>query len=330
MEPYVILKDLFCKQCKLQFNKKIVYDIHLKIVHNKDTTIKSEPEGDKNDIPIEQPSECYYNENVSLCKKPVNDNSTVYEEKMQFKCIFCDASFTNHFSLKNHQEGFHEEKEVHNCLSTEEIVNSSDSIQNVNTVTIETFLGLSSEPLPRLLRDPLPRLQKEQLPRLPSQPLTILPTEPLPRLPTEPLPRLPTEPLPRLSSQPLTILPTEPLPRLLSEPLTRLPTKPLTMLPTEPLPRLPIEPLPIGIQNGKCVIIETSPRLPKEPLSIQTFQEISTEMDNFESASILEKFPGLTTESTLAQKSIMNMLPKSPVNQLHEEIHIKDEHHHKI
>ena len=28
---------------------------------------------------------------------------------------------------------------------------------------------------------------------------------------------------------------------------------------------------------------------------------------------------------TLAQNSIMNMLQKSPVNQLHEEIHIKDE-----
>jgi hypothetical protein len=43
-------------------------------------------------------------------------------------------------------------------------------------------------------------------------------------------------------------------------------------------------------------------------------------LDNFESPSIFE-----TTESTLAQKSIMHMLPKSPVSQFHEEIHIKDE-----
>ena len=63
------------------------------------------------------------------------------------------------------------------------------------------------------------------------------------------------------------------------------------------------------------------------PIPIRTFQEISTEpipyqkLDNFESPSIFE-----TTESTLAQKSILNMLPKSPVSQLHEEIHIKDEH----
>ena len=259
------IKELFCEQCKLQFDKKIVYDIHLKIVHNKETTIKSELVDDKNDIP------------------------------------------------------------------------------NVNAVIMETFPGLPAEPLPRLPTEPLPRLPTEPLPRLPSQPLprlpseplhrlsseplTILPTEPLPRLPTEPLPRLPSKPLPRLPSEPLPRLPTEPLPRLLSEPLTRLPTEPLTMLPTEPLPRLPIEPIPIGIQNVNGVIIETFPRLPKEPVPIQTFQEISTEpipyqkLDNFESPSIFE-----TTESTLAQKSIMNMLPKSPVNQLHEEIHIKDEH----
>ena len=51
------IKDLFCEQCKLQFDKKIVYDIHLKIVHKKDTI-----------VPIE-----------TRCK-PVNDTSTVHEE----------------------------------------------------------------------------------------------------------------------------------------------------------------------------------------------------------------------------------------------------------
>ena len=154
-------KDFFCEQCKLQFDKKIVYDMHLNIVHNKDIKIKSELVDDKNDIP------------------------------------------------------------------------------DVNAVIMETFTGLAAEPLPRL----------------------------------------------------------------------------------------PIEPIPIGIQNVNGVIIETFPRLPKEPIPIQNFQEMSTEpipyqkLDNFKSPPICD-----TTESTLAQKSIINMLPKSPVNQLHEEIHIKDEH----
>ena len=28
------LKDLFCFQCDLQFDKKTIYDMHLSIVHN--------------------------------------------------------------------------------------------------------------------------------------------------------------------------------------------------------------------------------------------------------------------------------------------------------
>jgi hypothetical protein len=45
-------RELFCELCKLQFDKKIVYDIHLKIVHKKDR-IKSEQVDIENDIPIE-------------------------------------------------------------------------------------------------------------------------------------------------------------------------------------------------------------------------------------------------------------------------------------
>merc|ERR1711956_123696 len=44
--------DFFCEQCKLQFDKKIVYDIHLKIIHKEDR-IKSELVDTKNDISIE-------------------------------------------------------------------------------------------------------------------------------------------------------------------------------------------------------------------------------------------------------------------------------------
>merc|ERR1712008_510913 len=69
-----MIKDLFCVQCQLQFDKKIVYDIHLKIVHKKDT-IKLQD--NRNDIPIE-----------TRCK-PVNDNSTVHEEKRQPTCELC-------------------------------------------------------------------------------------------------------------------------------------------------------------------------------------------------------------------------------------------------
>ena len=47
-----VIKKFFCEQCKLQFDKDIVYDIHLKIVHKEDR-IKSELVDTKNDISIE-------------------------------------------------------------------------------------------------------------------------------------------------------------------------------------------------------------------------------------------------------------------------------------
>ena len=38
-----MLRDMFCTDCSLQFNKKIVYDLHLSLVHEEKTTIKQEP-----------------------------------------------------------------------------------------------------------------------------------------------------------------------------------------------------------------------------------------------------------------------------------------------
>ena len=35
-------QDLFCNQCKLQFGKKIVYDLHLSLVHNQKVEVKTE------------------------------------------------------------------------------------------------------------------------------------------------------------------------------------------------------------------------------------------------------------------------------------------------
>ena len=46
----IILRDLFCELCKLQFNKKVVYDMHQLVVHGKTHKIKEEPfdSGDEN------------------------------------------------------------------------------------------------------------------------------------------------------------------------------------------------------------------------------------------------------------------------------------------
>jgi hypothetical protein len=65
----IVNKDFFCERCKLQFDKKIVYDIHLKIIHKEDT-IKSELVDTKNDISIETSVDNI--EDFSLFEEPIN------------------------------------------------------------------------------------------------------------------------------------------------------------------------------------------------------------------------------------------------------------------
>ena len=220
MEPNVILKDLFCKQCKLQFNKKIVYDIHLNIVHKKDRRINSEQEeigsGRKSSVKLslikpsknhglclsprsslerlekqskvtisqtqkdhhsflktklqqykkfkqQNPSfikdisgptsydidlnivqkkdrinselEDYKNViptsgvNSSVSEEPAIDNSTIHEGKNLYKCIFCDASFSNNISLKIHNVLLHEGRKPHKCLICDCICYSSKTLK---------------------------------------------------------------------------------------------------------------------------------------------------------------------------------------------------------
>ena len=70
------IKDFFCEQCQLQFDKKIVFDIHLKIVH-KENRIKSELVDTKNDICIET------SDDFSLFEEPINGISSFHEATKQ-------------------------------------------------------------------------------------------------------------------------------------------------------------------------------------------------------------------------------------------------------
>ena len=98
MEPNVILKDLFCKQCKLQFNKKIVYDIHLNIVHKKDRRINSEQEeigsGRKSSVKLSliKPSK-----NHGLCLSP---RSSLERLEKQSKVTISPTQKDHHSFLK--------------------------------------------------------------------------------------------------------------------------------------------------------------------------------------------------------------------------------------
>ena len=92
-----IIKDLYCFQCSLQFDKKSIYDIHLKIMHNYksrekcfENEIKTEP--DEIQLPIES--------NIYLKNIPEENNDTIKhkisnQEKYKikiFKCKHCNYS----------------------------------------------------------------------------------------------------------------------------------------------------------------------------------------------------------------------------------------------
>ena len=57
-------KDWYCSRCSLQFDKKIIFDMHLSIVHKESVEIKEEP---------------------LTCENETRS------EKAQFICEFCDS-----------------------------------------------------------------------------------------------------------------------------------------------------------------------------------------------------------------------------------------------
>ena len=80
------MKDNFCEECALQFGKKLVFDLHLSLVHGKKTIIKTEP-----NINESQESE-----------KLVASRKNKYA-----KCETCSSCFSSNFSLKKHYEKVH-------------------------------------------------------------------------------------------------------------------------------------------------------------------------------------------------------------------------------
>ena len=91
-----ILRDLYCFQCCLQFEKKSLYDIHQLIIHNYDTktlknAIKCEPEeiellNHSSDIQLEHTEE----------QELIENEASISEGKTSLVlCEFCEKSFSN-------------------------------------------------------------------------------------------------------------------------------------------------------------------------------------------------------------------------------------------
>ena len=109
------------------------YDIDLNTVQKKDI-INSELEDNEYDIPTS-------GVNISVSEEPAIENSTIHDGKNLYKCIFCDASFSNYISLKIHNELLHKMqfynsnlfnyvgRKPHKCLICDYICYSSKNLK---------------------------------------------------------------------------------------------------------------------------------------------------------------------------------------------------------
>ena len=115
---------LYCTKCSLQFDKNIIFDMHLSIVHKKtiDTQkekIDKEPDGTRNATVREKkkkPFKCdicgySFSEKGSL-KKHI---TSVHEGKKPFKCDLCDYSFSRKDNMNNHIASVHKGKKQFKC-----------------------------------------------------------------------------------------------------------------------------------------------------------------------------------------------------------------------
>ena len=64
----ILMRDLYCYECSLQFDTKIVFDIHLSVVHGEEFEIKQEPDSETLVIPEKNEFELAHTENENNLK----------------------------------------------------------------------------------------------------------------------------------------------------------------------------------------------------------------------------------------------------------------------
>lgn len=137
---------------------------------------KSELEDYENDIPTSVVD-------ISVSEEPAIDNSTIHEGKNLYKCIFCNASFSNHISLKIHDKLLHEERKPHKCLICDYICYRSknlkkhiDEVHDGNRITSIGHKDTNSTGKAHFAL-PIQKLDDFESPSV-FETFTVLPTEP--------------------------------------------------------------------------------------------------------------------------------------------------------
>ena len=108
MENRIILKDLFCGLCSLQFNKKYVFNLHKSLMHGKKINVKKEPvilekEIDFKKYPERHSIQCEICQASYQTKQGLRIHKlSMHDGKKPFKCEICDASFSQKSDMKKH------------------------------------------------------------------------------------------------------------------------------------------------------------------------------------------------------------------------------------
>ena len=103
---------LFCDKCSLQFDKKIVYDIHLSFVHK----ISSKVESEEKIIEIKEDTGLLFQFDSKKSNQNLVNTTSICEGKKSHNCKLCDYTTSQKGHLNNHIKSVHEGKNEHKCL----------------------------------------------------------------------------------------------------------------------------------------------------------------------------------------------------------------------
>ena len=108
------MEHLYCELCELQFDKQLVFDLHLSIVHKdnqinyrstlgKEESVENIKEKSDEDIKEEALEDIYEEIVLSNFENDLTENNTL-------KCTTCNKSYSQKKKLKRHMKTVHREK----------------------------------------------------------------------------------------------------------------------------------------------------------------------------------------------------------------------------
>ena len=115
----VLIRDIYCYDCSLQFDTKCVFDIHLSVVHGEKLDIKQESDSQPSvihkELEIKHQDEENTQKNESKRKKVSMKTASGQKGKEKFKCHICNAKFEQKGDLTEHVITVHEGKKPFQC-----------------------------------------------------------------------------------------------------------------------------------------------------------------------------------------------------------------------